>query len=136
MPPGIGRFYTVLSNRIATYMWPNRAADPTKANALDEAFKIFSFNWSGQRAESWYLDLLGVDPDYQGKGHGRDLVRWGMVQAENDDICASVISSYGSDGFYNKQGLFEVGRANVGPLLEVKGGSIMFCDTPRDFVRT
>lgn len=74
--------------------------------------------------------MLCVHPDYQGQGHGRALVIWGKDKARNDEICASTTSAEMKEGFYEKMGFVEVGRANVGPLACVEGGAVMFCDDP------
>jgi GNAT superfamily N-acetyltransferase len=110
------------------WMWPNRAADPSKANVLRDSFDLYSFNWSGPRKENWYLELLAVHPDYQGKGHGGELVQWGVGEAAREGVCASVISADGVEKLYAKFGFAEVGRSNVGPLSMLEGGAIMFND--------
>lgn len=56
------------------------------------------------------------------------MVHWGIERAEEEGICNSVIAAYQRDGFYAKFGFRESGRANIGPLSEVKGGAIMFRD--------
>lgn len=75
--------------------------------------------------------MLATHPDFQGQGIGKELVKWGIDEADKENVCASVISSDGNEGFYGKSGFIEVGRANVGPLKEngIKGGAIMFRDT-------
>ncbi|OAA36448.1 Acyl-CoA N-acyltransferase [Metarhizium rileyi] len=97
------------------YMWPNRAADPTKMNILQE---------------TWYLDLLKAHPDYQGQVVGKALVLWGVNKAKEENVCASVLSADGKELSYERYGFFEVGRANVGPLPAngIKGGAVMFCE--------
>ena len=82
--------------------------------------------WTGNRAESWYLDFLCTDPKYERKGHGKGLVNWGVEQAEKEGVCASLIATWERDGFYAKLGFEEVGRANIGPISEVRGGTVMF----------
>jgi predicted N-acetyltransferase YhbS len=69
-----------------------------------------------------------VHPDYQGKGHGQALVKWGVDESAREGVCACVIAADGKDGFYGKFGFVKVGMANVGPLAEngIKGGTIMF----------
>ena len=118
------------SNRLTTYIWSNRAADPTKATVLEDSAPLFHHYWSGDRRENWYLDMLAVHPSHQGKGHGRALVQWGLDEAVKEGVCASVIAAHGRDRFYGRCGYVEVGRANVGPLAEngIKGGAIMFTD--------
>lgn len=71
-----------------------------------------------------------MHPDYQGKGFGRELVEWGLQQAEKENVHASVMSSEGNDAFYLRSGFEQVvGNATEGegnPLAGVKGGSILF----------
>ncbi|KAG0648571.1 hypothetical protein D0Z07_5144 [Hyphodiscus hymeniophilus] len=116
--------------RASSYIWPNRAADPTKANILAESFPLFSDLWSGSREQNWYLDMLATHPDFQGQGLGNELVKWGLEEARKENVCASVISALGKEGFYGKFGFVERGRSNVGPLKEhgIQGGAVMFRD--------
>jgi GNAT superfamily N-acetyltransferase len=109
-------------------MWPNRAADPSKATILEDTFPFLAHYWSGLREENWYLDVLAVHPNYQGRQHRRELVQWGLDEAVKEGVCASVISAYGKEGFYGKRGFREVGRADGGPMVEngIKGGAVMF----------
>ena len=118
-------------SRLSSLIWPNRAADPTKAKILEDTFPLFSDIWSGSRKENWYLDLLATHPDFQGQGLAKELVKWGLEEARKERVCASVISALGKEGFYGKFGFVERGRANVGPLKEngIRGGAIMFCET-------
>lgn len=119
-----------LTHTITSRIWPNRAADPAKSNCFAEAFPFFAHHWSGHREESWFLDMLSVHPDHQLRGHGSALVEWGKEKARSECICASTTSAERKEEFYNKLGFIEVGRANVGPLSDVEGGTIMFCDEP------
>jgi len=93
-----------------------------------ETFPLIASHWSGGRKENWYLDFLAVHPDYQGKQHGRELVQWGIDEAATEGVCASVIAAYEKDRFYKKFGFVEVGRSNIGPLGDLKGGAILFTD--------
>lgn len=120
--------------RAHAWMWPNRACDPAHEDVLERAHPYLVDAWSGARAESWYLEYLAVHPSAQGRGVGRALVRWGLRRAEEDGVCASVISAKGKDPFYQKCG-FDVqdGRAGEGegnPLAGVEGGN-MWWKMPR-----
>lgn len=117
-------------SQASSYIWPNRAADPTKTYVLQESFPLFSHLWSGSRQQNWFLEMLATHPDFQGQGIGKKLVKWGIDEADKERVCSSVISADGKEGFYEKSGFVEVGRANVGPLKEngIKGGAIMFRD--------
>jgi len=113
---------------------PNRAADPAQITILERTFPHIEHYWSGSRTENWYLDLLAVHPDAQGKGYGKELVQWGIDQADKDGVVTSVISAKGKERFYGKFGYVEVGRANVGPMAEagIQGGAIMFTGTEKE----
>lgn len=88
-------------------MFPNRAADPTRASFLDTAVANSEKYWTGQRTECWDLHVCGVHPDYQGKGVGKLLARWGVLEAqkEGEDVVASVLCGEKNRGFYGKAGM-------------------------------
>ncbi|KAK6441167.1 hypothetical protein LTR95_002613 [Oleoguttula sp. CCFEE 5521] len=118
---------------------PNRAADPEKEDIIERSMPHAEHFWKGtstgcsNRAESWYLSCLAVDPATQGKGIGRPLVAWGFEQAARDGVCVSVISAKGKEGFYRKVGFGpeSVGSACAGdlnPLNGIDGGDVFFAD--------
>ena len=107
----------------------NRAADPVYADVLERAGVFTQGYWTGARAETWYLDLLMVDPSHQRKGFGRRLVQYGVDLADLEGVCASVIGSEAGDGLYASCGFQAVGRMQEGegnPLRDVPGGRIFF----------
>ncbi|KAF2732924.1 hypothetical protein EJ04DRAFT_513568 [Polyplosphaeria fusca] len=124
------------ANTLTSHLYPNRAADLANLDILERGFPFCMHHWASKpdepfsRSENWYLSLLAVHPDHQGEGFGRELVEWGIKEADNEGVCASVMSSYGTDPFYLKHGFDEViGDATEGdgnPLKGVKGGSILF----------
>jgi predicted N-acetyltransferase YhbS len=97
---------------------------------IERAYPYFDQIWSGERAESWYLEGLAVLPDFQGRGVGKKLVQWGLEKAQAEGICASVVSALGKDGFYIKCGFDEQhGSARQGegnPLADVEGSNIFW----------
>ncbi|EON66929.1 hypothetical protein W97_06333 [Coniosporium apollinis CBS 100218] len=122
---------SIIQNRASAYIYPNRAADPSTADLFDRAIPYSMHHWAvGTRAENWYLDILAVDPAYQGRGFGRQLVEWGLERAKKENVHASLISSYGNEGFYQRCGYGDiVGWASEGegnPIAHVRGGAIMF----------
>lgn len=121
-----------LCMRVAAYIWPNRAADPVNEDIIERAHDYSLDVWSGPRAESWYLETLAVSPEYQGRGHGRALVEWGMEKAERENVSASVISAHGKERFYGKCGFnIPAGDSTAGegnPLAGIPGGLIFFRD--------
>lgn len=117
--------------RLHAQIYPNRAADPAWLTAPDRSYAFFvPTYWPAgtPRAESWFLECLGVDPACQGRRVGRRLVRWGLARAAREAVCASVIVALGKDGFYQKCGFDEQwGSARDGegnPLRDVEGWNI------------
>lgn len=123
-----------LYNRIESVFWPNRAADPNIADALDRSFAFTRHYWeTPDRIDSWYLSLCGTGPSYQGHGYGKELVVHGVERAKEEGICASLISAKGKETFYQKFGFGEpVGWASEGgeanPIHMVPGGAILFTE--------
>jgi GNAT superfamily N-acetyltransferase len=115
----------------------NRAIDPSKANILAEAYPFFKYHWDPitnglPRKHNWYLRVCAVHKDYAGRGIGRELVQWGLDRAREENVHASVTSSYENEKFYLRCGYDEiVGNCSEGegnPLAEtgVPGGDILF----------
>jgi GNAT superfamily N-acetyltransferase len=116
---------------LASWWWPNRAADPAQEDIIERSYSFLDHVWTGSRAQSWYLEALGVHPDYQNRGLGRALVKWGLDQAEREGVSASVIAADGKESFYQRCGfdVGPIGRSGEGqgnPLSEVPGGLIFF----------
>ncbi|KAH6857450.1 acyl-CoA N-acyltransferase [Alternaria rosae] len=88
-------------------LFPNRAADPTRASFLDTAVASSEKYWAGHRTECWDLHVCGVHPDYQGKGAGKLLAQWGVREAQQEagDVVASVLCGEKNRGFYTKAGM-------------------------------
>lgn len=109
-------------------LWPNRAADPKQEDVLDRAYPCFKHQYEGERSDNWCLEWLGVDPGYQGKGYGRDLVAWGLKKAKEENVWATVIAARGKDRFYQNCGFeFIDGSGKVGegnPLADVEGANM------------
>lgn len=120
--------YTTQAARAHAYLYPNRAADPAHVAAFYDSIPLTEHLWSGPRADAWQLDFLCTHPAHERRGHGGALVRWGLAKADDEQIPASVIAAWQRDDYYASFGFREVGRANVGPIAEVKGGAVMFRD--------
>jgi GNAT superfamily N-acetyltransferase len=118
---------------LASWWRPNRAADPAQEDVIERAYRFLDHVWTGSRADSWYLEALGVHPDFQNRGLGRSLVKWGLDQAEREGVSASVVAADGKETFYQRCGFdaTPVGRSGEGPgnpLRDVPGGLIFFKD--------
>lgn len=114
-----------LAMKAHAWIWPNRASDPKDEDVIERSYPYFKDAWSGKRSESWYLEVMAVRPDFQGKQVGKKLVTWGLNKANEDGVCASVISAWKKDDFYKKCGFNEqFGSAAKGPLVGVEGCNI------------
>lgn len=124
-------------NAAEALLYPNRAADPAKSDILERMDPFTKHHWTGTRAESWYLNLLGVDPAHGGKGAGRELVQWGFTRAREEGVGCSVVAALGKERFYERCGFdVTVGKASDfggerNPLKDVQGGTIQFWDGGR-----
>lgn len=117
---------------LASHLWPNRAAHPAREDILERAYPFLEACWSGDRAESWYLETLVIHPAWQGHGLGRLLVERGLVDLVDrpPGVCASVISTRGKEAFYQKCG-FDVEEGHIGqgegnPMAGVEGGRMFW----------
>lgn len=118
--------------KLASLLWPNRAAHPEREDILERAYPFIESSWSGDRAESWYLETLVIHPDFQGKGVGKMLVQAGLDEIVDRDagVCGSVISTRGKERFYQKCG-FEIEDGHIGkgegnPMAGVEGGRMFW----------
>lgn len=75
---------------------------------------LMEFPLKPWRKNMWSLDLLGIHPKWQGRGYGKELVRWGLEQAKGDrlpdggEVPAVVVSAEGKEVFYQKSGFKEI----------------------------
>lgn len=111
-------------------IWPNRAADRKEEDVIERVMPYVADSWTGDRGECWYLEVMAVRPDFQGKGIGRKLVGWGLQRAEDEGVYACVISAKGKEPFYQKCGFVledgHVGRGEGNPLAEWQGGRMLW----------
>lgn len=121
---------------LESFIYPNRAVDPTRVSILARVAPYIEHFWTGTRSEVWNLDFLGVDPDQGRQGFGRELVAWGFEQARKEGVGCSVIASDGKERFYQNCGFDVVvgtvrdfgGDANPIKRDGIKGGTILFWD--------
>jgi len=115
---------------VSAFLRPNRAANPAMLDVFERSAPFFMHHWSGARAKVWSLQTLGVFPEYQGRGLGTELTRWGIEQAQSDGVPASVVAANGKEEFYRRCGFREkVGNVTDGennPMKDFKGGAILF----------
>jgi GNAT superfamily N-acetyltransferase len=115
----------------------NRAIDPSKMTILHDTSPFFKHHWEGStnglpRSTNWYLNLCCVDPAYQKRGLGYQLVHWGLDRARAEKIHASVTTSLTNEAFYLRCGFDEIvgncgdGEGNPLRAAGIKGGDILW----------
>lgn len=149
------RFY-LWRNKIAYFFRPCRAsAQPTATDpdplllgnffnrTLPYCCHLYSSPSTPWRTNHWCLEILGIHPRYQSKGHGRELVQYGIAKAKCDTASGRtglpcvVTASIPGEPFYQRVGFRElVGYQSrsvdwvegVNPLEErgCKGGAVLW----------
>ncbi|KAF2203203.1 hypothetical protein GQ43DRAFT_279302 [Delitschia confertaspora ATCC 74209] len=99
-----------LINKLSLFLYPNRAADPTRTAFLTSAVEDSKRFWTGERAECWDLYVCGVHPEWQSKGVGLKLVGWGTERADEEAVVCSVITGDSKRGFYGRKGFVRCGN--------------------------
>lgn len=136
-----GLYNALLSQAMTGYnyaeslLYPNRAADPAHLDVLDHMEPFTAFHWTGTRSESWYLSLIAVDPSAQGRGYGKELVKYGFEVAKAEGgVGCSVIAAPGRASFYEQCG-FDVVVGTTSdyggddnPLRAIETATIHFWD--------
>lgn len=122
-----------LYNYVESWVRPNRAIDNSKIDLLDATDPWLETLLVGGREERWYLSLLGIDPSIHRSGQGRQLVSYGLEQAEKEGIAAGLVASSPAEGFYRRLGftvdlglIGEVEGLAANPFADVEGGRVMF----------
>jgi GNAT superfamily N-acetyltransferase len=119
---------------LENFVRPNRLHNPLKADVCDRSMeRHWDEIWTPgtQRAESWLLGTLAVDPHYQGMGIGARLVEEGCRVADKEGVSASLVSVEGLEDFYvNKCGFSErvikLGGEKGTELEDYDGGWVLF----------
>jgi predicted N-acetyltransferase YhbS len=88
------------------------------------------------RRQYWELLTLGVHPDHQRRGIGRELAAWGLERAREEGVLAVVCAAKGLEAFYQSCGFVDmVGSVSeaeveglVNPLKErgIGGGAVLW----------
>ncbi|KAK5743644.1 hypothetical protein LTR17_002551 [Elasticomyces elasticus] len=121
-------------NYLESLIYPNRAIDPARFAALRSISPFIAHHWTGSRANVWHLELLGVAPEFVGRGIGGELIAWGFEKAQSEGLGCSVSAAVGTEGFYRKNGFVveagnvkdEGGEANPFVRFGLVGGTVMF----------
>lgn len=115
-------------DKLEESIWTHRSADKKTMEIFDRNWDNIKHHFTGSREECWFVELLCIHPDSQRRGYGRDLLNAALeiCKAEEPAVPLSIIASEIGDPYYEKFGFREVGRANVGEMSGVQGGSLKF----------
>jgi len=121
-----------LINKIHGIIYPDRALDMDRFALLPLSKPFWHHHFEEpSRKELLRLNSLAIDPKYQGKGYGREMVMWGVQRAAEENIVVGMMSSHEKEGFYQKCGFKLVGWGGEGvgnPVGHIPGGAILFID--------
>ncbi|EPE30171.1 Acyl-CoA N-acyltransferases (Nat) [Glarea lozoyensis ATCC 20868] len=84
----------------------------------------------GER-KHWYLELLATRPEWQGKGAGSKMLKWGLGKADEEGLEAYLEASPAGKRLYEKMGFKEIGRLVV-PSKKEGGEDFVECFMLRD----
>jgi predicted N-acetyltransferase YhbS len=79
----------------------------------DKSMKDWAAYFMQDGVRSRYIVGLSVHPDYQGRGIGGALMRWGTTKAEEEDVFCWVQASMGSKLMYESAGFRKVGALEL-----------------------
>ncbi|KAL2113936.1 hypothetical protein VUR80DRAFT_1789 [Thermomyces stellatus] len=86
--------------------WPEGADHELGTNFFGEMWRKHKEIMRGQ--PHWYLELLSTKKEYQRKGAGRMLLRWGLDRADADCWDCFLAATPAGRGLYEKFGFSEV----------------------------
>ncbi|EFQ32953.1 acetyltransferase [Colletotrichum graminicola] len=69
--------------------------------------------------EHYYLDTLVTHPDYQRRGAGSMLLKWGCELADEDGVGAYVDASKAGKGLYERFGFVDKSEADAGEVASM-----------------
>ncbi|EXJ77508.1 hypothetical protein A1O3_09735 [Capronia epimyces CBS 606.96] len=125
--PFLSFIYTVrrffIRNRSVAQPTP---ADPNPLNKWNFGPRLWPFTshyftHPAYRRNHWELCTLAVDPAYQRRGIGQQLVAWGLERARTDGLPAVVIGATDTEPFYQRCGFkYLVGYASKAELEDEK----------------
>ncbi|KAL0640607.1 hypothetical protein Q9L58_000271 [Maublancomyces gigas] len=126
------RFLVNITDRINSYIAPDPSADPIAATRLRIASnKLEKLHWdTAERKTRWHLHWLGVDPQHQRRGVGRQLAQWGLDRAIEDRVWAGIESSAVGEKLYTSMGFKVIGDRL--PCIEgINMGTVMAWEPKR-----
>ena len=118
------RVSIAVANKMDDLTVSRRSLDPDGFEKYEKNWEDIAHHFTGPRAEVWMIELFCVAPESQRGGHGRAIIQNAIQLAKSEDVPLCVIASSVGDAFYGKMGFYEIGRANIGSLSMLEGGSL------------
>jgi ribosomal protein S18 acetylase RimI-like enzyme len=112
LPPGVVPDERALVDVLQSTVEPEHLAD-----VVASFEQMAQFHPEGPH---WYLPLIGVDPAYQGRGHGDALMRYALARCDRDRLPAYLESTNPRNvSLYVRHGFEPLGEIQVGssPML-------------------
>ena len=128
-----GAFCAVERALLAIEGWYDAAVvgDPS-ACGHEERARLFADiddgTWLEWLPAHWYLPVLAVLPEFQGRGAGRMLVQWALEKARVQGLPCALTSSVAGERLYERAGFRIVGWLKARLVRDMKGGAVMMWD--------
>jgi ribosomal protein S18 acetylase RimI-like enzyme len=92
------------------------AQETIRSSIRDDVFRVMEQMAGFHPVEThWYLPMIGVDPDLQGKGYGSSLLRYALAQCDLDECLAYLESSNPRNiPLYERHGFRVIGEIQSG----------------------
>lgn len=125
------RWFFWAYDKVDLFLWKPGAFDYDALKQLDEWSEMGDQKyWKSypERANRWYINGLIINPEYQGKGIGRLLMKEPLNRAQRERVIAGLTSSRHGEFLYRKLGFELLGDFCVRPHTEGpddKGGGYM-----------
>lgn len=89
--------------------WYTLASDQSRLDQLHDIVEKLYLHMPNR----WYLDTLGVNPQYQRKGIGRKLLDWGIERANAENVPIALEATLYGEHLYRRAGFFDYDRVDL-----------------------
>jgi predicted N-acetyltransferase YhbS len=106
-----------IEDRYLALISPDRSVDPQRLahylTSIEDCFPFSDF------PNNWFLSTVAVDPLYQRRGIGQQLVQWGLQQAQHENVPVGLEASLKGFGLYEKLGFRTVNKMDLMPGITI-----------------